>query len=105
MWHFRGSAADGILRTSTPRIASVKPTLLQRCLLASIVLAAAATSASAQATAVATPAVTLKVGDVAPDFDLRGATRYGLLATPTRLSDLKGETVVIAFFYKARTKG
>lgn len=82
----------------------MKPTLLQRCLLASIVLAAAAATANAQATPVA-PAVTLNVGDVAPDFDLRGATRYGLLATPTRLSDHKGETVVIAFFYKARTKG
>ena len=82
----------------------MKPTLLQRCLLASIVLATAAT-ASAQATPVVAPAVTLNVGDVAPDFDLHGATRYGLLATPTRLSDHKGETVVIAFFYKARTKG
>ena len=47
----------------------------------------------------------LAVGDVAPDFQLRGATRYGVLANPVRLSDLRGETVVIAFFYKARTKG
>jgi peroxiredoxin Q/BCP len=83
----------------------VRPSLLQRCLLASIVLASAAGSANAQATAVVAPAVTLNVGDVAPDFDLRGATRYGLLATPARLADHKGETVVIAFFYKARTKG
>lgn len=82
----------------------MKSTLLQRCLLASIVLAGAAATASAQAAPVV-PAVTLNVGDVAPDFDLHGATRYGLLATPTRLSDHKGETVVIAFFYKARTKG
>ena len=83
----------------------MKPSLLQRCLIASIVLASAATSARAQATAVVPPAVSLNVGDVAPDFDLRGATRYGLLATPARLADHKGETVVIAFFYKARTKG
>ena len=82
----------------------MKPSLLQRCLIASIVLASAA-SASAQATGVVAPAVSLNVGDVAPDFDLRGATRYGLLATPARLADHKGETVVIAFFYKARTKG
>ena len=47
----------------------------------------------------------LAVGMTAPDFELRGATRYGLLATPVRLSDMRGETVVIAFFYKARTKG
>ena len=84
----------------------MQPTLLHRCLIASSVLAAAA-SANAQATASApaAPAVTLKVGDLAPDFDLAGATRYGLLATPARLADHKGETVVIAFFYKARTKG
>lgn len=83
----------------------MKPTLLQRCLLASIVFASAAATASAQSPAVNAPAVTLNVGDVAPDFDLHGATRYGLLSTPARLSDHKGETVVIAFFYKARTKG
>ena len=47
----------------------------------------------------------LAVGSMAPDFELRGATRYGLLGTPVRLSDFRGQTVVIAFFYKARTKG
>jgi hypothetical protein len=45
------------------------------------------------------------VGAVAPDFTLTGATRYGLLATPVRLSDYRGSTVVLAFFYQARTKG
>ena len=47
----------------------------------------------------------LEVGAVAPDFALRGATRYGVLANPTRLSDFKGKTVVLAFFFKARTSG
>jgi hypothetical protein len=47
----------------------------------------------------------LEVGVVAPDFSLRGATRYGVLANPVRLSDFKGKTVVLAFFYKARTSG
>ena len=47
----------------------------------------------------------LEVGAVAPDFSLPGATRYGVLAKPVRLSDLKGKTVVLAFFYKARTSG
>ena len=46
-----------------------------------------------------------KVGTVAPDFSLPGATRYGLLKSPVRLSDYKGETVVLAFFFKARTRG
>ena len=45
------------------------------------------------------------VNDVAPDFALGGATRYGLLKTPVRLSDYRGRTVVLAFFYQARTKG
>ena len=47
----------------------------------------------------------LEVGAVAPDFSLPGATRYGVLAEPVRLSDFKGKTVVLAFFFKARTKG
>ncbi len=47
----------------------------------------------------------LKVGDSAPDFTLQGATRDGVLPDSVRLSDLKDQTVVIAFFYKARTSG
>ena len=47
----------------------------------------------------------LEIGAAAPDFSLPGATRYGALASPVRLSDFKGKTVVLAFFYKARTKG
>jgi hypothetical protein len=44
-------------------------------------------------------------GTMAPDFSLPGATRYGLLRDPVRLSDYRGKTVVLAFFYRARTKG
>ena len=47
----------------------------------------------------------LEVGTPAPDFSLPGATRYGVLANPVRLSDFKGKTVVLAFFFKARTSG
>ena len=47
----------------------------------------------------------LEVGVVAPDFAMPGATRFGTLKQPVRLSDYKGKTVVLAFFYKARTKG
>ena len=46
-----------------------------------------------------------KVGDTAPDFALAGATRYGVLRDQIKLSDYKGNTVVLAFFFKARTKG
>ncbi len=46
-----------------------------------------------------------KVGDLAPDFTLPAATKSGVSATPLKLSDLRGQTVVIAFFPKARTGG
>ncbi len=57
--------------------------------------------------AVATPPVypAPEVGSMAPDFALPGATRYGTLRDPVRLSDHRGKTVVLAFFYRARTKG
>ncbi len=47
----------------------------------------------------------LRVGDMAPDFALTGATRDGVLPGKVRLSDFRDQTVVIAFFYKARTSG
>lgn len=47
----------------------------------------------------------LAVGEMAPDFALPGATRYGVLKDPVRLSDYRGETVVLAFFFRARTPG
>lgn len=47
----------------------------------------------------------LAEGQAAPDFSLPGATRAGPLSSPVHLADLRGQTVVLAFFYKARTKG
>ena len=47
----------------------------------------------------------LEVGTVAPDFTIPGATRYGVLREPVKLSDFKGQTVVLAFFFRARTRG
>ena len=59
-----------------------------------------------QQSAAVAPALTgPAVNEVAPDFALTGATRYGLLQTPVRLSDYRGRTVVLAFFYQARSKG
>ncbi|HJU68595.1 MAG TPA: redoxin domain-containing protein [Gemmatimonadaceae bacterium] len=77
----------------------------RRALGAAILSVAAASLASAQAPAAAGSAPVPAVGSAAPDFTLPGATRYGLLAQPVRLSDFRGKTVVIAFFYQARTKG
>jgi cytochrome oxidase Cu insertion factor (SCO1/SenC/PrrC family) len=45
------------------------------------------------------------VGQRAPDFTLPAATRAGVQKRPVRLADFKGKTVVLAFFYKVRTKG
>ncbi|HKK28434.1 MAG TPA: redoxin domain-containing protein [Gemmatimonadota bacterium] len=47
----------------------------------------------------------LAVGDSAPDIQLTGSTRYGTLKDPVRLSDFRGQTVVLAFYFKARTPG
>lgn len=57
-----------------------------------------------QALASATDSVP-QVGQLAPDFSLPGATRYGVLRDPVRLADFRGQTVVLAFFIRARTKG
>jgi len=77
-----------------------------RVSLAALLTVAAARTASTQQTAPAAPAITApEVGSMAPDFALPGATRYGLLRDPVRLSDFRGSTVVLAFFYRARTKG
>jgi cytochrome oxidase Cu insertion factor (SCO1/SenC/PrrC family) len=75
-----------------------------RLSLAAILLATLSVGAGAQqAAAAATPSP--EIGTTAPDFTLTGATRYGVLRDPVRLSDFRGKTVVLAFFYKARTKG
>ncbi len=47
----------------------------------------------------------IEVGQMAPDFTVIGATRYGVLEDPVRLSDFRGEAVVLAFFFRARTRG
>lgn len=47
----------------------------------------------------------LAVGMMAPDFSIEAANASGVLAKPFKLSEHKGETVVLAFFPKARTRG
>jgi hypothetical protein len=60
---------------------------------------------SAQQTAPRDTTPPLEIGAVAPDFALPGGTRYGILQEPVRLSDYKGKTVVLAFFFRARSRG
>jgi peroxiredoxin Q/BCP len=80
---------------------SRRPSLLA---LAAVVLMTASTAAAQQSSASSRfPAP--EVGSLAPDFALPGATRFGTLRDSIRLSDFRGKTVVLAFFYRARTKG
>lgn len=69
--------------------------------LAALMLAGTTARAQQAPAASASP----DVGAMAPDFSLTGATRFGVLRDPVRLSDFRGKTVVLAFFYQARTKG
>lgn len=81
---------------------------LSLLVLPSLVLALAASLQAQQPSgaAPASPALPMPaVGDAAPDFTFLGATRYGLLAQPSRLSDYRGQTVILWLFIKARTRG
>lgn len=78
---------------------------LRRSAFSLALLAGAATTAFGQEAVPGSAATAPTVGQMAPDFTLPGATRYGLLKAPVKLSELRGQTVVIAFFPKARTKG
>lgn len=71
----------------------------------SLVALVVAVPAAAQQAQPGTAATAPDVGQMAPDFSLPGGTRYGLLSAPVKLSDYRGQTVVLAFFPKARTKG
>ena len=80
-----------------------------RALLPTVALAVMAASGAGAQQPAAAPAApvapTPAIGAMAPDFVVPGAARYGLLRAPIKLSDLRGQTVVLAFFFKARTKG
>jgi hypothetical protein len=75
------------------------------CAVTSLVLFAGVASGQQPAPPAPAAAIGPTVNDVAPDFTLAGATRYGLLKTPVALSAYRGRTVVLAFFFQARTKG
>lgn len=69
-------------------------------------LAVASIAAPSLVTAQAAPAPTpLAVGTMAPDFTVTVVTSAGVVAKPFKLSEHRGETVVLAFFPKARTSG
>ena len=74
-----------------------------RYLAAGVVFAAA--PALAQQPAPAPAPVGPAVGEMAPDFEFDGVSRYGSVTGRLKLSDFHGKAVVLAFFPKARTKG
>ncbi len=68
--------------------------------LAALAVALAAVPACAQQ-----PAAGPNIGDMAPAFSAKAAAKSGPLAAPITLASLKGKTVVLAFFPRARTSG
>ncbi len=79
--------------------------VLPRATRALSAMAIASVLALTTAGAQAAPATSLKVGDMSPDFTVTTVTSAGVESTPFKLSDHRGETVVLAFFPKARTSG
>jgi peroxiredoxin Q/BCP len=69
-----------------------------------LALVTTVTVAGAQNAAPA-PEMGPKVGEMAPDFTLPGASKDGTMKAPIQLSKFRGQTVVVAFFPKARTSG
>lgn len=72
---------------------------------AALVISAASIAGAQQTPADSTAAAIPAVGDTAPDFSFRAIDRNGMAAKPARLSDYRGQTVVLWFFVKARTRG
>ena len=79
--------------------------MMRRLLVAAALAAAVVIGAPDGATAQEAGDGLIEVGATAPDFELTGATRHGVLQDPVRLSDYQGETVVLAFFFRVRTRG
>ncbi len=67
--------------------------------------ASAALLAAPAAVAAQTQAAVPAVGDMAPDFTLPVSTAAGVGKIPAKLRDFRGQTVILAFFFKVRTSG
>lgn len=78
---------------------------MKRLITAGLLAGALVAGAAGDAAAQQPPQNFLPVGTPAPDVSFPGATRYGMLAEPVRLSQFLGQTVVVAFFFRARTPG
>ena len=78
---------------------------MMRRVLVATALAAAVVVGAPEGAAAQEDGSLIEVGAMAPDFELTGATRHGVLQDQVRLSDYRGETVVLAFFFRVRTRG
>lgn len=78
---------------------------MRKLLMAAALFAAVGLAAPDRAAAQEAGEGLIAVGAMAPDFELTGATRHGVLRDEIRLSDYRGETVVLAFFFRVRTRG
>jgi hypothetical protein len=67
-------------------------------------LVAGALAAAPASVAAQDEVALLAVGEMAPDIEFVGATRYGVVGS-LHLSDFRGESVVLAFFFRARSSG
>jgi thioredoxin-dependent peroxiredoxin len=74
---------------------------MRRAAAVAVLLVTPLAVACSSAPSAAAPAV----GDAAPDFTARTISRDGPAATPISLDQLRGKTVVLAFFPRARTPG
>ena len=70
-----------------------------------LVLAVALGAVPASTVAAQDKPTPLAVGATAPEFTLSAATKGGVSPKAVSLLDFRGQTVVLAFFYKARTGG
>lgn len=78
----------------------MSPFVSRAALVLAGLLATAAPSLFAQETGEPLP-----VGSPAPDFALVGASADGVLEDSIRPTDFRGQTLVIAFFFRARSSG
>jgi peroxiredoxin Q/BCP len=79
--------------------------MIARVVLVATLSAAVAAPGFAQQADPSAPKPGPDAGVAAPDFTAPGANKDGTLKAPVHLADLKGKTVVLAFFPKARTSG
>ena len=77
---------------------------ISRIAVPSIALVMASALTAQQPAPATAPLPIPEVGSIAPDFAFRAVTKDGI-GKSAKLSDYAGQTVVIWFFPKARTRG